>query len=98
MEKPAASFRSLPAELRLRILRDTHLGPPDRGGYDDSFECQCRVLPTRLYLVDKQMRREALEVFYSNAYFDLCNGNLGMTLSFLCDILPRNGLSWLRRL
>ncbi|KAK7721234.1 hypothetical protein SLS64_001530 [Diaporthe eres] len=60
--------------------------------------CQCRVLPTQLYLVDKQMRREALEVFYSNAYFDICNGNLGTTLSFLRDVLPRDGLSRLRRL
>lgn len=56
------------------------------------------MLPTQLYLVDKQMRCEALDVFYSNAHFDFYNNNLGSTLSFLRDVLPREGLSRLRRL
>lgn len=31
-------FRSLPPELRLRILEHTHLGPHDLGGYDANHE------------------------------------------------------------
>lgn len=61
-------------------------------------QCHCRVLPTQLYLVDRQMRREAVEVFYSNAHFDLHGDNLSSSLSFLRDVLPRDGLSRLRRL
>lgn len=61
-------------------------------------QCQCRVLPTQLYLVCRQMRREAVEVFYSNAHLDFYDNNLGSTLSFLRDVLPREGLSRLRRL
>ncbi|ROW03076.1 hypothetical protein VMCG_05760 [Cytospora schulzeri] len=30
-------FSSLPAELRLQILANTHLGPPPTGGYDSRF-------------------------------------------------------------
>lgn len=56
------------------------------------------MLPIQLYLVDQQMRREAVEVFYSNAHFDFSNDNLGLMLSFLRDIIPREGLSRLRRL
>ncbi|ROV94594.1 hypothetical protein VPNG_09197 [Cytospora leucostoma] len=40
MVKPPAKtwgFTSLPAELRLQILANTHLGPPSTGGYDPSF-------------------------------------------------------------
>lgn len=44
------------------------------------------------------MRREAIEVFYSNAHLDFYNVNLGTTLSFLRDVLPREGLSRLRHL
>lgn len=56
------------------------------------------MLPTQLYLVDKQMRREAIDVFYSNVHLDFYNVDLGTTLSFLRDVLPREGLSRLRRL
>lgn len=41
MDKPSG-FRSLPAEaaeLRLRILNHTHLGPRETGGYDPRLEC-----------------------------------------------------------
>lgn len=44
------------------------------------------------------MRREAVEVFYSNAHLDFYDNNLGSILSFLRDVLPREGLSRLRRL
>jgi hypothetical protein len=44
------------------------------------------------------MRREAIEVFYSDACFDFYNNDLGSTLSFLRDVLPREGLSQLRRI
>ncbi|KAG6366057.1 hypothetical protein INS49_000233 [Diaporthe citri] len=37
------------------------------------------------------MRREALEVFYSNVHLDFYNVNLGTTLSFLRDVLPARG-------
>lgn len=39
MEKTAASLSTIPAELRLRILGYTHLGPPDIGGYVEYREC-----------------------------------------------------------
>lgn len=35
---PWFPFRSLPSELRLRVLQHTHLGPPDTGNYDPCFE------------------------------------------------------------
>lgn len=44
------------------------------------------------------MRREAIEVFYHDAYFDLYNDDLGSTLSFLRDVIPREGLVRLRRI
>lgn len=56
------------------------------------------MIPTQLFLVNKQIRREAVDVFYSNANFDFFNDNLGSTLTFLRDVLPREGLSRLRRL
>lgn len=56
------------------------------------------MIPTQLFLVNKQIRREALDVFYSNANFDFYNNDLGSTLTFLRDVLPREGLSRLRRL
>lgn len=31
-------FRKLPIELRLRVLRSTHLGPPETGSYSQSFD------------------------------------------------------------
>lgn len=31
-------FERLPIELRLRILRSTHLGPPETGGYTRKFD------------------------------------------------------------
>lgn len=31
-------FRRLPTELRLRVLRSTHLGGPETGGYSQSFD------------------------------------------------------------
>lgn len=61
-------------------------------------ECRCfLVLPTQLYLVHRQMRREALEAFCSNAHFDFYDDNLGSTLPFLRDFMPREGLSQLNR-
>lgn len=56
------------------------------------------MIPTQLFLVNKQIRREALDVFYSNANFDFYNNDLGSTLTFLRDVLPREGLARLRRL
>lgn len=55
------------------------------------------MLPTQLDLVDRQMRREALETFYSNAHFKLYDDKLGSTLSFLRDAMPREGLSQISR-
>ena len=43
------------------------------------------------------MRCDALEVFYSSAHFNFNGDDLRLTLSFLRDILPREGLSRLRR-
>ena len=56
------------------------------------------MFPTQLYLVDRQRRHQALEVFYSTAQFDFHDDNLGSTLSFLRDVVPREGLSRLRRI
>lgn len=56
MEKPAVSFFSIPAELRLRILGHTHLGPPSTGGYNESWEClrirEGRIVPRHHPLLD----------------------------------------------
>ncbi|KAJ4387382.1 hypothetical protein N0V93_007973 [Gnomoniopsis smithogilvyi] len=130
------NFRMLPSELRLRILRHTHLGPPDTGGYDARVEhliirnqrlvpwyfqsgfkilaplkectadspvnlpkCQRRILPVALFLVDRKMYQEAaFEVFYPNAVFDFYQDDLGATLTFLRDIIPREALPRLRRI
>lgn len=43
------------------------------------------------------MRRDALEAFCSNAHFDFYDDNLGSKLSFLRDVMPREGLSQLNR-
>ncbi|KAF3769276.1 hypothetical protein M406DRAFT_109337 [Cryphonectria parasitica EP155] len=40
-------FRMLPGELRLRVLQNTHLGPPGTGGYDACFE-ELLILDGRL--------------------------------------------------
>lgn len=126
-------FRSLPLELRLRILESTHLGSSETGGYDARFEellvydgklvhglnmfrgltvcplaaehasaspsCGCRTLPTALFLVDRQMYHEAaIEVFYPNVYFQFWHENLGATLSFLRDSIPRQALPRIQRI
>lgn len=51
----------------------------------------------QLFLVNKQIYREAVEVLYSNICFEFYDTDLRATLSFLRN-LPRDGLSRLRRI
>lgn len=132
---PFFPFRSLPKELRIRVLEHTHLGPPGLGGYNAKFEqllledgklvkedfdwgmrectpcpsashnspsavhpCGCRELPTALFLVDRLMYQEAaVEVFFANASFNFWGDDLGATLAFLRDLVPRAALPRWRR-
>lgn len=161
MERPAATFRSVPTKLRMRILMNTHLGIPDTGGYDEELEflrirdgkivprhhpmlepppesvwsvlvlmplfpqeLKCLADPPRPATAAPLRRLTALQLHSASAaccpysfisstnrcvarqlwystptpIFDFSNDNLGSMLSFLRDILPREGLSRLRRL
>lgn len=65
---------------------------------DAAPPCRCRILPTALFLVDRQMYDEAaVEVFYPNAVFEFWQDDLGSTLSFLRDVVPREALARWRR-
>lgn len=59
--------------------------------------CRCRKLPTALFLVDRQMYREAaIDVFYSRAWFGFMQEDLRLTMSFLCNKIPRVCLTRIR--
>lgn len=73
----------------------THRNPSPR--------CRCRILPTQLFLVNRQTRHEALDVLYGGGggglpLLELHDNDLAATLAFLRDALPRDGLARLRRL
>jgi len=130
-------FERLPRELRLQILRYTHLA--SHGDYDEKYNfihiqnskrlgctqhyqvsccerctstsadcccptlhasycaaCKYRILPMELFLVSRQVYYDSVEVFFTDANFEICQGP-EETLSFL-QRLPKQGLCLLSRL
>lgn len=61
---------------------------PDTHGTIQS-QCQCRILPTQLFTVSRQISAEALEVFYTNLHLDL-DLDPSSSVTFFRSLSPHN--------